>query len=146
MNSFLYIAQIVVAVALIGIVLLQVRGGGLGGIFGQADTVYRTKRGVVKRLKFVVPEATPIGLLQYLAVSVIDLNLQTGIENSLDAKLSAALNAIDDLNQNNDVAAINSIGAFINAVETQRGNKILEADADVLITLAQRIIDLLLAE
>ena len=43
-------AQIVVAVALILIVLLQVRGGGLGGIFGQADTVYRTKRGVEKTL------------------------------------------------------------------------------------------------
>jgi preprotein translocase subunit SecG len=50
MESYLYVAQIVVAVALILIVLLQVRGGGLGGIFGQADTVYRTKRGVEKTL------------------------------------------------------------------------------------------------
>ena len=50
MTTYLYVAQIVVAVALILIVLLQVRGGGLGGIFGQADTVYRTKRGVEKTL------------------------------------------------------------------------------------------------
>ena len=50
MDTYLHIAQIVVAVALILIVLLQVRGGGLGGIFGQADTVYRTKRGVEKTL------------------------------------------------------------------------------------------------
>ena len=50
MNTYLYIAQIVVAVALIVISLLQVRGGGLGGIFGQADTVYRTKRGVEKTM------------------------------------------------------------------------------------------------
>lgn len=50
MSIYLYVAQIVVAVALILIVLLQVRGGGLGGIFGQADTVYRTKRGVEKTL------------------------------------------------------------------------------------------------
>ena len=50
METYLHIAQIVVAVALILIVLLQVRGGGLGGIFGQADTVYRTKRGVEKTL------------------------------------------------------------------------------------------------
>jgi preprotein translocase subunit SecG len=50
MEIYLYIAQIVVAAALILIVLLQVRGGGLGGIFGQADTVYRTKRGVEKTL------------------------------------------------------------------------------------------------
>ena len=50
METYLYVAQIVVAVALILIVLFQVRGGGLGGIFGQADTVYRTKRGVEKTL------------------------------------------------------------------------------------------------
>jgi preprotein translocase subunit SecG len=50
MDNYLYVAQIVVAVALILVALLQVRGGGLGGIFGQADTVYRTKRGVEKTL------------------------------------------------------------------------------------------------
>ena len=50
METYLYIAQIVVAAALILVALLQVRGGGLGGIFGQADTVYRTKRGVEKTL------------------------------------------------------------------------------------------------
>ena len=50
METYLYIAQIVVAAALILVSLLQVRGGGLGGIFGQADTVYRTKRGVEKTL------------------------------------------------------------------------------------------------
>jgi preprotein translocase subunit SecG len=50
MATYLHVAQIVVSVALILIVLLQVRGGGLGGIFGQADTVYRTKRGVEKTL------------------------------------------------------------------------------------------------
>ena len=50
MSTYLHVAQIVVAVALILIVLFQVRGGGLGGIFGQADTVYRTKRGVEKTM------------------------------------------------------------------------------------------------
>ena len=50
METYLYVAQIVVAVALILVSLLQVRGGGLGGIFGQADTVFRTKRGVEKTL------------------------------------------------------------------------------------------------
>ena len=50
METYLYVAQIVVAVALILVAMLQVRGGGLGGIFGQADTVYRTKRGVEKTL------------------------------------------------------------------------------------------------
>ena len=50
MQIYLNIAQIVLAVALILVILLQVRGGGLGGIFGQADTVFRTKRGVERTL------------------------------------------------------------------------------------------------
>jgi len=50
MTSYLLIAQCIVAAALILVVTLQVRGGGLGGIFGQADSVYRTRRGVEKSL------------------------------------------------------------------------------------------------
>ena len=50
MLIFLIIAQMVLSVTLILALLLQVRGGGLGGIFGQADTVYRTKRGLEKTL------------------------------------------------------------------------------------------------
>ena len=50
MQTYLSVAQIVLSVALILIILFQVRGGGLGGIFGQPDTVYRTKRGMEKTL------------------------------------------------------------------------------------------------
>jgi preprotein translocase subunit SecG len=50
MQTYLLIAQIIISVALIVVLLLQVRGGGLGGIFGQADTVYRTRRGIEKTL------------------------------------------------------------------------------------------------
>ncbi len=50
MTNYLLIAQCIVAAALILVVTLQVRGGGLGGIFGQADSVYRTRRGVEKSL------------------------------------------------------------------------------------------------
>ena len=50
MQTYLFVAQIVVAVGVILAVLLQVRGGGLGGIFGQPDSVFRTKRGVEKTL------------------------------------------------------------------------------------------------
>ncbi|MBM4446785.1 MAG: preprotein translocase subunit SecG [Chloroflexi bacterium] len=50
MFNYLLIAQIVVAAALIIVITLQVRGGGLGGIFGQPDAVYRTRRGVEKSL------------------------------------------------------------------------------------------------
>ncbi len=50
MQTYFNVAQIVLSIALILVVLLQVKGGGLGGIFGQPDTVYRTKRGVEKTL------------------------------------------------------------------------------------------------
>ena len=50
MHSYLNIAQILVSVILVATILLQVRGGGLGGIFGQSGSVYRTKRGVEKTL------------------------------------------------------------------------------------------------
>jgi len=50
MTDYLLVAQIVVAIALIIVLTLQVHGGGLGGIFGQADSVYRTRRGAEKTL------------------------------------------------------------------------------------------------
>jgi preprotein translocase subunit SecG len=50
METYFSIAQIILSAALILAVLFQVKGGGLGGIFGQADTVYRTKRGLEKTL------------------------------------------------------------------------------------------------
>lgn len=50
MQTYFIIAQMVLSVALTLALLMQVRGGGLGGIFGQADTVYRTRRGVEKTL------------------------------------------------------------------------------------------------
>jgi preprotein translocase subunit SecG len=50
MSNYLLIAQMVVAITLIIVLLLQVHGGGLGGIFGQADSVYRTRRGTEKSL------------------------------------------------------------------------------------------------
>jgi hypothetical protein len=55
--------------------------------------------------------------------------------------LDAALDSLQDLNENNDGAAINKLHSFINAVNAQRGNKISEADADRLIAAAQGVID-----
>jgi sugar lactone lactonase YvrE len=85
----------------------------------------------------------PITLLERLVFMVMSLNLQHGIENSLDAKLEAARQALVDLNENNDVAAVNALEAFINSVEAQRGDAISEADADRLIAAAQIILNLL---
>ena len=50
MPTYLLVAQILVTIALLATVLLQLHGGGIGGIFGQADSVYRTRRGLEKTL------------------------------------------------------------------------------------------------
>jgi parallel beta-helix repeat protein len=88
----------------------------------------------------------PRQAIQALAVQVMALNLQHGIENELDVKLDAALRALDEINANNDVAAINTLGAFIDAVQAQSGKKISKEDAAALEAAAQEIIDLLSAE
>jgi preprotein translocase subunit SecG len=48
--TYLLVAQILVSAALVASVLFQLRGGGIGGIFGQADSVYRTRRGIESTL------------------------------------------------------------------------------------------------
>ena len=50
MPTYLFVAQILIAIALIATILFQLRGGGIGGIFGQADSVYRTRRGIESTL------------------------------------------------------------------------------------------------
>jgi len=62
--TYLLVAQILVSAALIVTVLFQLRGGGIGGIFGQADSVYRTRRGI---------ESTLLRLTIVLAVVLVIL-------------------------------------------------------------------------
>jgi preprotein translocase subunit SecG len=51
MEVYLNIAQIVSSVALVIVILLQVRTGGMGGVFGGTDSaVYKTRRGVERTL------------------------------------------------------------------------------------------------
>ncbi len=71
MVIYLYIAQIVIAVSLTIVALLQVKGGGLGGIFGQADTVYRTKRGVEKTLF----QLTIVLAVIFIVLSIVSLKV-----------------------------------------------------------------------
>jgi len=49
-NPFLAIGQILVSVALMAAILLQARGVGLSSTFGGDSAVYRSRRGVEKRL------------------------------------------------------------------------------------------------
>jgi hypothetical protein len=98
-----------------------------------------TPFGVNCSITFTPDAMDPVAAIEGLALAVVEMNLQNGIENSLDSKLDAALNALEDVNVNNDGAACNSLAAFINAVEAQRGNKLTDAQASQLIGAAQEI-------
>lgn len=50
MNPVLAAGQLIVAIALTFSVLLQSRGSGLGGTFGGDSAVYRSRRGIERRL------------------------------------------------------------------------------------------------
>jgi preprotein translocase subunit SecG len=49
-ENILLFGQVLVSVALIASVLLQSRGAGLGATFGGDSSVYRSRRGIEKRL------------------------------------------------------------------------------------------------
>jgi preprotein translocase subunit SecG len=49
-NPFLAIGQILLSIALIASILMQARGTGLSGTFGGDSAVYRSRRGVERRL------------------------------------------------------------------------------------------------
>lgn len=71
MNTYLSIAQIVLSVALILAIMLQVKGGGMGGIFGQADSVYRTRRGIERTLF----QLTIILAVIFIIISIVALRI-----------------------------------------------------------------------
>ncbi len=51
MQRFISIAQIIVAILLVGAILIQNKGAGIGGVIGgDGGAVYRTKRGAEKFL------------------------------------------------------------------------------------------------
>jgi preprotein translocase subunit SecG len=71
MSLYFNIAIIIISVGLVLAILFQVKGGGLGGIFGQADTVYRTKRGVEKTLF----QLTIVLAVLFVVVSIVSLKI-----------------------------------------------------------------------
>ncbi len=50
MSGYINGAQILLSAILTLAILLQIRGGGLGGIFGQQSSVFRTRRGLERTL------------------------------------------------------------------------------------------------
>lgn len=50
MNPYLAVGQILVSAALVAAILLQNRGSGLSSTFGGDSAVYRSRRGIERRL------------------------------------------------------------------------------------------------
>ena len=71
MRTYFDIAQMILAVVMIAVILLQVRGGGLGGIFGQPDSTFRTRRGLEKALF----QFTIVLVLIFIVLSILSLRL-----------------------------------------------------------------------
>jgi preprotein translocase subunit SecG len=71
MDTFLMIAQIIIAITLAGVILMQGTSGGLGSAFGGDAGIYRTRRGVEKTLfNMTVILATIFLLLSLITVAV----------------------------------------------------------------------------
>jgi probable HAF family extracellular repeat protein len=79
---------------------------------------------------------TPVPSVTDLEDLVRSLDLPRGTENSLLAKLDAALRAIED---GRTEAACGSLRAFANEVEAQRGKKITDSQADELLQMVAQI-------
>lgn len=83
----------------------------------------------------------PVSLLQLALIpNVLNLELPRGIETNLTNKLDQALS---DVNAGLEDQAVGSMDKFIRKVESLRGRKISDADADTLVSDAEGTISLL---
>ena len=70
----LQIAQIIIAILLMSAILMQNRGVGLSGVFGGSGNIFRTKRGIEKKL-FV---ATIVLAVLFFSISLAVIFLYKG--------------------------------------------------------------------
>jgi preprotein translocase subunit SecG len=66
-ETIVAVAQILVSIGLMASILLQARGAGLGATFGGESSVYRSRRGVEKRLF----QFTIVLTLLFIGVSMV---------------------------------------------------------------------------
>lgn len=69
MQTFLSITQIIVAIALIALIAIQGKGGGLGSAFGAGYAAFSKRRGIEK----FVFNATIVFSILFLILSVTNL-------------------------------------------------------------------------
>jgi len=72
--SLLNVAQIIIALMVVVVILAQVRGGGLGGIFGgSGESAFRTRRGVERTLfRFTIVLVVVFIILSMLSVKLFE--------------------------------------------------------------------------
>ena len=70
MSSAINLVQIILSVALVVVILLQVRGQG-GGLFGSAESSYRTRRGIEK----ILFQLTIVLIAVFLTTSILSVRL-----------------------------------------------------------------------
>jgi len=72
--SLLNVAQIIIALMVVVVILAQVRGGGLGGIFGgSGESAFRTRRGIERTLfRFTIVLVIVFIILSMLSVKLFD--------------------------------------------------------------------------
>jgi parallel beta-helix repeat protein len=134
---------------LVGIVPGEVRSLEVAGLASGAEYLFKVEACANGALcsddgpDVVARTLTPSQAIQELISEVISLNLNAGIENSIDAKLSNAQKALEDLTANNDIATINMLEAFVLEVEAQSGQHMEQVDADRLTAAAREIISVL---
>ena len=75
MQVAVQITQIILSITLTVLVLLQVKGGGLGSIFGGDGGIYRTRRGIEKSMY----HATIALSIIFFAVSLISVSISFNI-------------------------------------------------------------------
>ncbi|MDE1862696.1 MAG: hypothetical protein KGI33_07280 [Thaumarchaeota archaeon] len=80
---------------------------------------------------------SPAGAIPALISQVGGMNLQQGIQASLDAKLSGAL---DSLESGNAKTAVNRLDALVHEVDAQAGKHITAAQAELLDSFVREII------
>ena len=76
MATIINILMITISVLLIGIILIQVRGQG-GGLFGAAESSYRTRRGI----ELILFRVTILLVVLFVAISIVSASSWFGISS-----------------------------------------------------------------
>ena len=69
MATIINILMITISILLIGIILIQVRGQG-GGLFGAAESSYRTRRGI----ELILFRVTILLVVLFVVISIVSAN------------------------------------------------------------------------